>query len=195
MVAVSNPFGLRCVYHPSGLARARTALTDGIASGFGSAILLGQPIRFTPNQGTIAPITTNSQDWLGVFDGVEWTDTTGRRRVNNSWISGTTFIAGTCRAYFIEDPDAVYEIQSDATMAQTTIYNQVNFTTANLAAGSTTPGISQATAAATAVGSGVQGQMRVLDRGPQVNNAWGDAFVILRVQNAQSQQRANKVAI
>lgn len=193
MVATSAPFGLRCVYQPSGLARPRTFLTDGIASGFASAILLGQPVLINANAGTIGPVTATNQDWLGVFDGVEWTDTTGRRRVNNSWIAGTTYIAGSCRAYVMEDPDAVYEIQTDGTAAQTLIYNQVNFS--NFASGSATTGLSQATATAAGVGSGVQGQLRVLDRGPQVNNAWGDPFVILRVQNARSQQRSNKVAI
>ncbi len=193
MVAISNPLGLQPVYHPSGLGRARIAVTDGITSGFGSNIFKNQPVQWTANAGVIVPVTLTTADFLGAFDGVEWTDTTGRRRVSNFWPSGTTYIAGSCVAYFYEDPEIIYEIQADGSLAQTIIYNQLNFS--NLSSGSTTTGLSQCTAAAAGVGTGVQGQLRVLDVAPYPNNAWGDAFVIARVQVARSQQRANKVAI
>lgn len=193
MPAVSAPIGLVARYHPSGLVRARTMYIDGIVSGFATTIFWGQPVKIIANQGVIQPVAATADDWLGTFDGVEWTDTTGRRRVNNSWIAGTTFIAGSCSIYVVEDPDTVYEIQSDGTVAQTMIYNQMNFS--NLTAGNTTNGQSACTAAAAGVGSGQQGQLRVLDIAPIPGNAWGDAFVYLRVQNARSQQRANKVAI
>lgn len=193
MVATSNPFGLLVRYQPSGLARARVAVTDGITSGFSSNIFYGQPVKWIANNGVIQPVSATTDDWVGMFDGVEWTDTTGRRRVSNFWPSGTTFIAGTCVAYFTEDPDIVYEIQSDGTVAQTAIYNQANFT--NLTAGSTTTGLSQCTISSSLAGSGSQGQLRILDVSPIPGNAWGDSFVILRVQNARSQQRANKTAI
>lgn len=193
MPAVSAPIGLVARYHPSGLVRARAMYIDGITSGFASNIFWGQPVLITPNAGVIAPVTTTTQDWLGAFDGVEFTDSTGRRRVSNFWPSGTTYIAGSCVAYVIEDPDTVYDIQTDATVAQTSIYNQANFS--NLTAGNTTVGQSGVTANGTLVGSGVQGQLRILDISPIPGNSWGDAFVYLRVQNARSQQRANKAAI
>lgn len=193
MVATSNPFGLVPAYHPSGLGRARIAVTDGITSGFASNIFKYQPVQWTANAGVIVPVTATNVDYLGAFDGVEFTDTTGRRRISPFWPSGTTYIAGSCVAYFFEDPEVIYEIQADGTLAQTMIYNQLNFS--NLATGSTTTGLSQCTAAAAGVGSTVQGQLRVLDVAPYPNNAWGDAFVIARVQVARSQQRSNKAAI
>ena len=193
MVATSAPFGLSPVVHPSGLGRARAAVTDGITSGFASNIFKGQPVLWTANAGVIVPVTLTTQDFLGAFAGVEWTDTTGRRRVSDFWPSGTTYIAGSCVAYFYEDPEIIYEIQADGSLAQTMIYNELNFS--NLSSGSTTTGLSACTAAAAGVGSGSQGQLRVLDVAPYPNNAWGDAFVIARVQVARSQQRSNKVAI
>ena len=39
----------------------------------------------------------------------------------------------------------------------------------------------------TAAGSGVQGQMRVVDIAAYPDNAWGDAYVIVRVQLANTQ--------
>ena len=53
---------------------------------------------------------------VGAFDGVEWTDTTGRRRVSNYWPAST---AGTAIvAYFYNDPLIVYEIAVEQRLQQ-----------------------------------------------------------------------------
>ena len=71
-------------------------------------------------------------------------------------------------------------------MAQTSIGNEYNFT--NLTAGSTTTGLSQCTlGASTAQGNNNQGQMRVVDLAPYADNAWGDAYTVVRVVVANSQ--------
>jgi hypothetical protein len=197
MSSTSAPFGLRPAFHPSGLDRAQ-ALAGGIPSAYNTAILKGQPVRYQTTAiggtlGTILPATTSGA-WVGAFAGVEWTDTTGRRRVSNNWPANTAYIAGSCVAYFYNDQNIVYEIQADGSMAQTTIGNEYNFT--NVTAGSTTTGLSQATlGSATAAGNGVQGQMRVVDLGQQVDNAWGDTYTIVRVVNAQSQFFGSVTAI
>ena len=184
MSATNAPFGLRPAFHPSGLDRAQ-ALANGIATGYCSNILKGQPVLYNSSAGTIAAVTTTGA-WSGAFAGVEWTDTTGRRRVSNYWpanTSGTAIVA-----YFYNDQNIVYEIQTDATITQASIGNEYNFTAANLANGSTTTGLSQCTlGVSTAVGNTGQGQMRVVDIGPYVDNAWGDAYVVVRVVNSQSQ--------
>ena len=189
MSATSAPFGLRPAFHPSGLDRAQ-ALAGGIVSGYASNILKGQPVQYgtTANSGTLGTIiiATTSGAWSGAFAGVQWTDTTGRARVSNYWPASTAYTAGTCVAYFYNDQNIVYEIQADGSMAQTTIGNEYNFT--NIAAGSTTTGLSQATlGSATAVGNGSQGQMRVVDVAPDPGNDWGDAYTIVRVVNSNSQ--------
>jgi len=186
MSATSAPFGLRPAFHPSGLDRAQ-ALAGGIASGYSSNILKGQPVIYNSSAGTIGAVTTTGT-WTGAFAGVEWTDTTGRRRVSNYWPASTAYITGSCVAYFYNDNNIVYEIQTDATITQASIGNEYNFTSANLAAGSTTTGLSQCTlGVSTAVGNTGQGQMRVVDIAPYVDNAWGDAYVVVRVVNSQSQ--------
>lgn len=189
MSSTSAPFGLRPAFHPSGLDRAQ-ALANGIVSGFTSAILKGQPVQYgtTANSGTIGTIlpATTSGAIAGAFAGVEWTDTTGRRRVSNYWPANTAYQTGSCVAYFYNDNNIVYEIQADATLAQTAIGNEYPFS--NITAGSTTTGLSQCTlAAGSPVGNGVQGQLRVVDLAPYVDNAWGDLFPIVRVVVSQSQ--------
>ena len=189
MSYTSAPFGLRPAFHPSGLDRAQ-ALAGGIVSGYASNILKGQPVQYgtTANSGTLGTIVAAAATGAiaGAFAGVQWTDTTGRARISNYWPANTAYTAGTCVAYFYNDQNIVYEIQADGSMAQTTIGNEFNFT--NITAGSTTTGLSQATlGSATAVGNGVQGQLRVVDLAPYVDNAWGDSYTIVRVVVANSQ--------
>jgi hypothetical protein len=184
MSATNAPFGLRPAFHPSGLDRAQ-ALANGITSGYSSNILKGQPVKYSASAGVIIPSTAGSA-WSGAFAGVEWTDTTGRRRVSNYWPANTSFITGSCVAYFYNDNNIVYEIQTDATIAQTSIGIEYNFS--NITNGSTTTGLSQATlGVSTAVANGSQGDMRVVDIGPYPDNAWGDSYVVVRVVNAYSQ--------
>ena len=199
MSTTSAPFGLRPAFHPSGLDRAQ-ALAGGIVSGYSNNILKGQPVVYSTaalttggsTNGTLTTATApgsgsaSSYPWVGAFSGVEWTDVTGRRRVSNYWPANTAYQAGSCVAYFYNDINIVYEIQADATMAQTAIGNEYPFS--NIAAGSTTTGLSQCTLnAGGAVGNGVQGQLRVVDIAPYPGNDWGDLFPIVRVVVSQSQ--------
>jgi hypothetical protein len=182
MSATNAPFGLRPAFHPSGLDRAQ-ALTNGIASGYASNILKGQPVKYNPSNGNIV-IATVGAAWTGAFAGVEWTDTTGRRRVSNYWPAST---AGTnIIAYFYNDNNIVYEIQTDATIAQTSIGQEYNFSA--IASGSTTTGLSTATlGVSTVVANGAQGDMRGVDISGYADNAWGDPYVIVRVVCANNQ--------
>ena len=209
MSATSAPFGLRPAFHPSGLDRAQ-ALANGITSGLAVNILKGQPVVYATAatvgstgaaNGTIIPAATpgnsaatSGYQVAGAFAGCEWTDTTGRRRISNYWPSGTAYQTGSCVAYFYNDQNIVYEIQADGSMAQTTIGGEYNFS--NITAGSTTTGLSQATlASASAQSNGNQGQMRVVDLAPYVDNAWGDSYTIVRVTLPYSQFVAAATAV
>ena len=187
MSATSAPFGLRPAYFPTGVEKAQ-ALANGITSGYANNILKGQAVQYSPNAGVILPVldtTTNTGLVSGVFAGVEWTDTTGRRRVSNYWPANTAAVAGSIVAYFYNDQQIVYEIQTDGTMAQTAIGNEANLS--NFAAGSTTTGLSQMTLSASLAGSGSAAQFRIVDIAPYADNAWGDPFVIVRVQISKPQ--------
>jgi len=182
MSATSTPFGLRPSFHPSGLDRA-VALTDGIASGYSSSLLKGQPVALN-SSGVIIAATAGSA-YQGAFAGVEWTDTTGRRRVSNYWPASTAYVTGSCVAYYYSDPNIVYDIQADGSLAQTSIGDQANFT--NITAGSTTTGLSAATISTTLAGSSAVGDMRIIGLYNGVDNAWGDAYTTVQVQISRSQ--------
>ena len=184
MSATNAPFGLRPAFHPSGLDRAQ-ALAGGIPSAYNTDILKGQAVLYVAGSGVIEPVNATGDALSGAFAGVEWTDTTGRRRVSNYWPANTAYQTGSCVAYFYNDPNIVYEIQADGSVAQTAIGLDANLS--NFAAGSNVTGLSQATLSASILSTGVQGQVQVLDLAPYVDNAWGDNFTIVRVQVARRQ--------
>jgi hypothetical protein len=189
MSSTSAPFGFRPVYHPSGLDRA-VALAGGCASTYGTAIFKNQPVALDTNGNII--VATAGSAFQGSFAGVEWTDVSGRRQISNQWIAGTSYQTGSCIAYYYSDPIIVYEVQSTATLAQTSIGDQANMSSAT--AGSTFTGLSAAMLG-TVVGASSQGDYRIIDIAPYADNAWGDPYVIVRVQIARHQYVAVVVAI
>ena len=190
MSSTNAPFGLRPSFHPTGLDRA-VALSNGIASGYSTGILKGQPVALNTS-GNIITATAGSA-FQGAFAGQEYTDLTGRRVVSNQWIANTAYQTGSQVTYYYSDPNIVYDIQCDGSLAQTSVGDQANFT--NVSAGSTTTGLSQATLSATLAGSGSAAQFRIVDLAPYADNAWGDPFVIVRVQVSNPQFVAAKAAI
>ena len=182
MSATSAPFGMRPAFHPSGLDRAR-AYFNGIVSGYGSDILKGQPVKLV-TAGVVEPAASGDA-FLGAFDGVEWTDTTGRRRVSNYWPASTAYQTGSCVAYFYNDPNIVYEVQADGSLAQSSIGDEADLS--NTTAGSNVTGLSQCTISTTLAGSGNTAQMRIVDLAPYPGNAWGDSYTIVRATVAKFQ--------
>jgi hypothetical protein len=182
MSSTNAPFGMRPAFHPSGLDRA-SALADGIASAYSTAILKGQPVKMDTS-GTIV-VAAAGDAFLGCFSGVEWTDTTGRRRVSNYWPASTAYQTGSCIAYFYNDPNIVYEIQAAGSLAQTSVGDEADLS--NTTAGSTTTGLSACTLSTTLAGSGNSAQMRILNLAPYPDNAWGDSYTIVRANIAKYQ--------
>ena len=184
MSATSAPFGLRPAYHPSGLDRAQ-GLANIIESGYAQDLLKGQAVKLdTANTGYIVR-AAGTDAIYGVFDGVEWTDTTGRRRVSNYWPANTAYQAGSLIAYIWTDPQVVYEIQANGSIAQTAIGQEFDITSPY--AGSSTTGLSQSLMDTTAASVNTSRVLRVIDLAPYPGNAWGDAYTIVRVQIAKFQ--------
>lgn len=185
MSTTSKPFGLRPAYSPSGSVRP-AALT--IATGYASNILQNQPVK-VGSDGTVQAAAIGD-DFVGSFQGVEFTDSDGRRRVSNKWTASTA--GSDIVAYVTTDPSIVYEIQGDDSIAVTDIGSQADFTT--ITAGSTTTGLSGVmldVATLTAVGNA---SLRILDIAPGPDNAAGDAYTVVQVQIAEHQNVAAKAA-
>ncbi len=203
MSTTNNGYGLRPAYSPQGMASART-YPNGIASGYATGILKYQPVALN-SSGQLIAATAGSADFIGVFAGVTWIDSSSIMHVSDQWISGTTYSSTTgniSAGYGIEvsiwdDPNMVFQIQCDGALAQS-IGGQVNFASA-ISSGSTTTGLSTCQASASSLTTSGQGQLRVtgLVPSPALNgiNLWGDAFTEIYVNIARSQYIANKVAV
>ena len=183
------PFGLRPVYSPSGVVRP-TAFS--VASGYASNMFQNQPVRIAPTtgggetEGTIVASAVGAA-FIGSFQGVEFTDSDGRRRVSNKWTASTT--ATDIVAYVTMDPSIVYEIQSDAALAVADIGKQYDLTAI---AGNTTTGLSsQALGVSTAA---TNASVRLIGITPGPDNNWGDTYVIAQVQISEHQMVADKAA-
>lgn len=188
MSIASAPFGLRPIYHPSGVIRP-TSLPGGLSSGYANNIFAGQPVQLTA-AGLIKEIANNTDEFVGCFLGVNYTPTGGRPVIANFWPGGTA--ATDITVFYTDDPWIEYEVQTDGSTAfANTVGGGTGFT--NITAGSTLTGLSAATAAA-AVTTGSQ-QLRVLGLSGYPTNAWGDNFVILRVLIALHQYAGNKATI
>jgi hypothetical protein len=199
MSATAAPFGLRPAFHPSGLDRAM-ALANGIQAvstsgnvslGYAANIFKGAPVKMN-TAGYIENISS-TEAFLGAFAGVEWTDSTGRRRISNYWPANESFQVGSVVAYFYQDANIVYEIQAAGTLTQAAIGDQYDVT--NPTSGSSTTGLSSASMSITPAGSSATNQLRVINLAPYPGNAWGDDYPIVQVQIALSQYVASINAI
>lgn len=192
MPAVSAPFGMRPVYHPTGLDRAHR-YQNALLQGYSENIFKFQPVRL--NNGLIEVTALTAQDWLGVFAGIMFFDAYGRPTYAPNWVDSATFsTAGPVWVFVWDDPGIVYEVQANGVVAETAIGDQADFA-ASMLTGSNLTGLSAGEIAVPLVGAGVQGMVRIIDIQLRPDNDWGDAFPIVQVQNARSQYVSNKVAI
>jgi len=190
MSSTNKPFGARPVYHPSGIIRPRV-VKDGILSGYTSDIKKGQSVKMDTS-GQIV-VAAAGDPFLGFFHGVEWVDSTGRMRVSNYWPANTTYLAGSCRVSYYDDPLIVYEIQADGSLAQTSIDDQADLS--NVTDGSSVTGLSQATLSTTLAAAGNVKQMRIIGLAPSIANDWGDAYTVVHAMINESQHQATVVAV
>jgi len=182
MSSTAAPFGLRPAFHPSGYVR-NTAGT--ITTGYAVNIFQHSPVQIIAD-GSIAMAAAAARA-IGVFLGVEWTDSDGRRRVSNKWTTGT--VATAIVAYYTTDPAIVYEIQSNASLVQADTGSQYDWTTNNTSSGNTTTGLSNVAldVASVAANNGLQ----VLGLAPDMDNAWGDTYVNVFVRISEHQMVAD----
>jgi hypothetical protein len=183
MSSTSAPFGLQPIYHASGSVRPQ-AFT--LVDNYSATLLQNQPVKLGTD-GTLQPAAAGDA-FIGVFQGVEFTDSDGRRRVSNKWIANNT---GTdITAYATSDPYIVYQIQTNSPVTITNIGNQADTTVAG--SGSTVVGLSQMMLNTTTAGGGSLvtsgiAQLRIVGLTPYADNAWGDSYVVTQVEISKHQ--------
>ena len=179
MSTTLKPFGLKPSFHPSGLDRATPFTgtnsyvtgTPNFSAGYtlssGQAFYQYTPVAVDSSGNLTLAATTAASRLIGSFDGVEFTDSQGRRSVAK-WISKAALDASSQIVFWIfSDPALVYEIQAAGSVANTAIGKDFNFsatsgyTTADGTTVGTSGGAGFSTTALnpTAVSAGTQGQV------------------------------------
>ncbi len=179
MPSVSAPFGLRPVNHSSGIIHP-VAMT--IASAYNTDIYQNQPVAIAAD-GTITAAAVGAR-FIGTFQGVEWTDSEGRRRVSNRWTANT--VGTDIVAYVTRDSLIMYDIQTNAAVNLLNIGNQYDFTAAS---GSSTTGLSTQMLDVASVAANAS--LQIVNITPNVDNAWGDSYVVVRVRISEHQMVAD----
>lgn len=184
MSATAAPFGLRPTYHLSGIVHPFT--TPGgstIASAYANNIYQNSPVSINAAGNLIQAAAATPA--VGSFQGVEYTLTAdGRRHVGNLWPGGS--VATEIVAYYTFDPAILYEIQADATVAQTAMGAFAEWTANGTNNGSLVTGFSSVALATASVIDTILG-LQIVGLANYVDNAWGDAFPILQVRVARHQ--------
>jgi hypothetical protein len=189
MSATYTPFGLKPVYHPSGIIRSLnyTGAYDAAA-----VFYSGTPVSFdeatTAGTSTLVVASntpTAGMRLAGVFGGVEYTDASGRRTVSK-WFGPALGTASDIVMWIFMDPEIVYEIQANGAIANTKVGQEFNFTAVtsgqiigNGGLGTSTAGLNPADVAV-----GTQAQVQVTGLGREINNAWGDTATVVQVKLA-----------
>lgn len=220
MSTTFRPFGLKPVYHPSGLDRSVPfAGTNSFVTGVtytapyslttGQSFYQYQPVGITSSgQLTIAATAAATSPVYGVFDGVEYTTAEGRRTLGKNASKATLDAASAIVFWIFADPALVYEAQVQGSATSAAIGSEYNFSAASgyttadgYVIGTGGAGFSTTALAASPVASGAQGQVRVVGLGREVAypagelNNWGDAYTIVQVQIANNTFAAPKVSV
>lgn len=190
MALTASPSGFVLRKNPTGQSRAN-AYT--ILASYATAIGYGDVVALATD-GTIQQAAA-AADTLGVFAGVQYTDSTGKPNFAKNWpgaVSGATNIV----AYVYDDQDNIFEVQVGASgtgYVQAAIGDQADLVAATPVAAT---GQSAEYLNATLKGAGVQGQFRIVGFGSDgFYDATTNPFPTVLVQQARHQLTAAKVAI
>jgi len=143
-----------------------------IASGYGTAIFYGDFVKLV-SSGTVEKDTgTTSLTPVGVFMGCSYTDPSTNQKTFNQTFPAST-AASNIMAYVLDDPNVLMQMQGDATLAQTTLGNNVAVVQT---AGSTTIGRSKNAVDSSTVATTNTLPLRIVDFVDGPTSTVGDSF-------------------
>tara|TARA_R110000787_G_scaffold114587_1_gene224324 strand:- start:97 stop:660 length:564 start_codon:yes stop_codon:yes gene_type:complete len=129
-------FGLRTVGKLGSSPQNGGTTGYNLLTGTTGAIFSGDPVKMV-STGGIA-VAAAGDTLLGIFRGVQYTNSSGAAIFSAHWVTATA--ATDAVAMVEDDPDALFEVQCDGSMATTVIGNNADMAT--YVAGSTKTGMS-----------------------------------------------------
>ena len=201
MATTATPYGFKPLNHVGGTPYAGAVRHIKIASGFGTNIFNGSIVNIVA-AGTIEVVTdigSNADQFpagvIGVFVGCTYTDPTSKNKTfSNHWPTGT--VASDAMAYVVDDPQVLFQVQADATVAQTALgANAPLAAVQSTSTGDTTTGNSTTALDADEVTTATVA-FRIVDFVESPDSTVGDAFTDLIVKfNACQHSYENSTGI
>lgn len=175
MSAVSAPYGFRPVKHRFGGVVRTFSLRGGIASSYGTAIFVGDPVKAVTG-GTYEKAAAGDS-MSAVFAGWHPEDS-GVYNVGRYWPASTTYSkAGVFLFWPIED--VIFKAQGVGSIAQTALGDVCDHV---VGSGNTRSGMSTSyLASGSLAGAGNSAQWKIFDLHDETGNAWGDSYTQVHV--------------
>jgi len=148
MANKNAPFGAKVVGKLGSAPQVNGTTEYAIASGASGNIFSGDLVKMT-NAGTIL-VSAAGDESIGVFRGCTFTNSSGDTVFSSHYPDGT--VSSDIKAFVIDDPDAVFEIQSAGSPAQTDVglNADISYTAGSVKTGMSAMELSGTTAATTA---------------------------------------------
>lgn len=177
MANTAGPYGLRPIGILSNRPYVHGVRLMKMTNSYGTSIFNGDVVKLV-NTGTVEKDTgTTTATPVGVFLGCTYTDPNlGYRVFRNFWTASTS--ATDNFAYVCDDPDALFQIQADGTLAQTNVGNNIALVQGS---GSTVTGMSAVAAQASSAATTNTLPLRIVDvvnsnAMPPNLDGWQDSF-------------------
>ena len=173
MANIDAPIGFVPIRQPDGV-RTNVYARYTIASGYGTSLFLGDPVKST---GTGDSITGASgiqaaaagDTVRGVFGGVNYKNAIGAPVFSNYWPAST--VATEIEALVYDDPTTIFEVQANGSVAATDLANKADFV--NDGSGSTTYGTSTFELDSSSIGGSGKDNLIILYLINTPDNAFG----------------------
>jgi len=186
MASTAAPYGLKPVNLIGGQPYAGSTRQIKIASGYDTNIFNGSVVSIV-TAGTLEIVTTvgsNSSVFpagtVGVFVGCSYTDPNSKQKVFAQYFPANT-VASDAVGYVVDDPDVVFQIQADASIAQAGLgANAPLAAVQSTSTGSTVTGNS--TTALDATVATTTQAFRIVDFVDSPKSSVGDAFTDVLVK-------------
>ena len=182
MANVVEKFGLRPYRKLDGTPLVGAQNRYTIASNYGTAIYQGDLV-VPVTGGNIERATSNtSTAVVGVFNGVFYTDPTTQKPTWKNYYPGSV-VASDITAFVVDDPDAVFLMDADATFARADLFQNYSITNAT---GNTKTGISEVQLEVGVSGTASTFVVQAIDISQDPDNsdvASANANILVRINN------------
>ena len=184
MANVAEKFGLRPYRKLDGTPLVGAQNRYVVKSGYATQIFQGDLVQPTSN-GFIEKHTANTSDAVvGVFNGVFYNDPTTQKPTYSNYYPGSiTPTQGDITAFVVDDPDAVFLMDADATFARADLYKNYSLTNTT---GVTQTGLSKAQLDVSVSGTAGTFAVQAIDISQDPDNSdvtSANANILVRINN------------